>query len=200
MIIDPRLAIGGLLVVGSIAGVVGLVAASDSTIDVYVTPDAVVPGDRITASDLEIHSASIGILANRYVRPGEIPADGLIATRPIAAGELIPESAVGSTDSARLAPVVISSSGALPAALEPGVAVDLWAAREDEKTGDYATPTVLVPAAVVVRLVSADTIVAGADVTAIELLVPKADVARVLEALANEAVLSVVPTSLPADD
>lgn len=200
VVIDPRLAIGALLVVGSTAGVMALVTASDTRAEMYVTPVALTPGDRILPSELEVHSASVGALSTRYLRPGDIPDGGLVATRSIAAGELVPASAVGSTKGSRLSAIVVSTAGALPTGLGAGATVDLWAAREDEESGGFGTPTILVPSAIVVRLIAAETLVAGSEVTAIELLVPREDVARVLEATANDAVLSVVPTSLPVAD
>lgn len=195
-LIDPRLAIGVLLVAGSGAGVVAIVSAADDTVDVYLAPAALSPGDRLTADDLVTQGVRVPTASDRYLVPGEIPADGLVVSRPVAEGELVPDSAVGATSSERLAPVVVSVSGALAASIAPGASVDLWAAPEKE-SGEFGTPVVLVGGATVVRLVSTDSIVAAGDVAAVELLVPKASVARVLEALANRASIALVPTSIP---
>jgi hypothetical protein len=56
---------------------------------------------------------------------------------------------------------------------------------------------VIVPGAIVVRLVESDSIVAADQSTGIEVLVPKSKIARVLEALANDDAISVVPSSIP---
>jgi hypothetical protein len=46
-------------------------------------------------------------------------------------------------------------------------------------------------------LLESDSIVAGAQTTAIELLVPRIRVARVLDAIAHDDVLTVIPATLP---
>jgi hypothetical protein len=56
---------------------------------------------------------------------------------------------------------------------------------------------VIVSNAIVVRLVKSDSIVAKSQLTGLEVLVPRARVARVLDALANGDVISVVPATVP---
>lgn len=195
-VLDPRLIIGVLLVAGSAAGVVAIVSAADETVDVYVAASSLATGDRVTAEDLIVQGVGLAQASSRYLVPGELPEEGVILTRPLAEGELVPDSAVGNASGARLSSVVVAVPGALAASIASGASVDLWAAREEE-SGRYGTPVVLVGAATVVRLVSTDSIVGSGDVAAVELLVPKASVARVLEAIANGAAISLVPTSIP---
>ena len=193
---DPRLAIGLLLVAGSVAGVLAIVSAADDTVEVYAAREPLAPGDRIEIADLEIRSVGLADASTYYLVPGDVPSDGLVVTRPIAVGELLPASAVGSVDGLRLASLVLDVGGQLAASVQPGSVVDVWAAREVEN-GQYGPPKVIVSGATVVRLVAADSIIAGAQTTAIEVLVPRAKVARVLEALANSDALSIVPASIP---
>ncbi len=193
---DPRLAIGLALVVGAIAGVVWIVAAADDTVRLYSAKEPIAPGDRVTADDLEPRAVRVDAAAGLYLAPGDLPAGGVIVTRPIAAGELLPASATSSTDSLRLASVVVTPAGPLAASVEPGASIDLWAARELENH-QFGAPVVIVSNAVVVRLVTSDSIVARSQLTGLEVLVPRARVARVLDALANGDVISVVPASLP---
>ena len=49
---DLRLVLGVLLVVGSVAGVYGIVAAADRRVTVYAAASALTPGERIDAGDL----------------------------------------------------------------------------------------------------------------------------------------------------
>lgn len=193
---DPRLAIGLALVVAAIAGVVWIVAAADDTVQLYSAREPLAPGDRVTAGDLEPRAVRVDAAASLYLAPGDLPAAGVIVTRPIAAGELLPASATSSTDSLRLASVVVTPAGPLAASVEPGAAVDVWAARELE-SHQFGAPVVIVANAIVVRLVRSDSIVAKSQLTGLEVLVPRARVARVLDALANGDVISVVPASLP---
>ena len=68
--------------------------------------------------------------------------------------------------------------------------------RRPVAPGSFAAPTVLVSSAIVVRLVDQKNLVAS-NGSSVELLMPKADTATVLDAIANGAVLSVLPVDLP---
>ena len=193
--LDPRLVIGVLLVAGSIAGVVGIVAAADETVEVYAASAVLAPGDRVDAESLELRSVRLDDAIGLYLVPGDIPSDGLIVSRSVLEGELIPASAVGSSDGERLASVVLSG-GALAASVVPGAVVDVWAAKETE-AGRFGPPAVLAGQAIVVRLVESGSIVGGGETTAVELLVPRTKIARVLESIANSDSLSIVPGGLP---
>jgi hypothetical protein len=193
---DPRLAIGLALVVASVSGVLAIVAAADETIAVYVAHDSLAPGDRVRPADLDEVQVRLDAAADEYLVPGEIPAAGVVATRAVGAGELLAASAVGRADGLRLSPLVLSVAGELAASVGPGALVDIWAASEVEN-GEFGPPTVIVPDARVVRLVESEGIIAGGGATAVEVLVPKSKVARVLEAVADSDVISIVPASIP---
>ena len=194
--LDPRLLIGLLLVAGSVAAVVAIVSTADETIEVYSARAPLSPGDRIESSDLNMSSVRLANAGDLYLLSGEVPDGGFVMTRSVSAGELVPASAVGSTSGLSLTALVLSVDGALAASIEAGSPVDVWSSREGE-TGVFGPPSVIVSGATVVRLVEEDTIVAGSQSVAVEILVPRARVARVLEALSNSDVLSVVPASIP---
>lgn len=193
---DPRFAIGIVLVIASVAGVLVVVASADNTAMVYAARTALSVGDRITADDLVERSVRLGTITEKYLDADAIPSDGLIVTRTVAEGELVPASAVGSTAGERVASVVITVNAPLPKAVDAGSVVDVWAAREAE-SGTFGPPAVLVPSATVVRVIEADGIIAGGAAVDVELLVPRARTARILEAIANADALSLVPVSLP---
>ncbi|MBH0109398.1 SAF domain-containing protein [Salinibacterium sp. NG22] len=196
--LDPRLAIGVVLVVASVAGVVAIVAAADDSTEVYAAASSLTPGDRVMSSDLVIRSVKLNEATSHYIARGELPAEGFIATRPIEAGELVPTSSLGSHDGLSLTSVVVSPQGGLATSVTTGAAVDVWASAEAEE-GGYGAPGVIIAGAVVVRLVEDDSLVSSAQGSAIELLVPRSRVARLLEAMANGDVLSVIPANLPAE-
>ena len=195
--LDPRLAIGVVLVVASVVGVVSIVAATDESTEVYAAASTLTPGDRVLSSDLVIRSVKLNEATDRYIAQGELPDEGFIATRPIEAGELIPSSSLGSHDGLSLTSVVVSPQGGLSGTVATGASVDVWASAEAED-GSYAAPGVIISGAVVVRLLEDDSLVSAAHGNAIELLVPRSRVARLLEAMANGDVLSVIPANLPA--
>jgi hypothetical protein len=222
---DPRFAVGLILVVVSVLGVVGLVGAANASVDVLAARTSLSPGERVHASDLVPTSIRVGRTASLYLRQSDVPVTGVIITRSVSAGELIPHSAVGSQAGANLTSLVVATPSALPASVVPGSRVDLWAAVQaseqadgddgtdadgtaDAGTGDsgdaptdggagsFAPPSVLVSSAIVVRIIDQKQLVASSG-SSVELLVPKADVAAVLDAVANGAILSVVPVDLP---
>lgn len=193
---DPRLAIGLGLVIASAAGVLAIVSAADETVAVYAAAAPLTPGDRIAADDLDTRHVRLDDAETLYLVPGDIPGAGLVVTRAVAEGELVPASAIGSADSSRMTSVVLEVGWAFAASVQPTSLVDIWAARAVQG-GGFEPPTVLVSAANVVRLIESDSLSAGAEATAIEVLVPKAKLARVLEALAGGDAISIVPSNLP---
>lgn len=194
--LDPRLAIGLVLVAASVAGVVAIVSAADTSVQVYAARSALAPGDRVTAADLQARSVRLDVATALYLVPGDIPATGVVVTRAVAGGELVPASAVGSVDGLSLTSVVVSIGGPLAASVRPGSIVDLWAA-EKIANGHFGPPTVIVAGATVVRLMKSDSIVAADQATSIEVLVPRSKIARVLQALANDDSISIVPATIP---
>lgn len=195
---DPRLAIGLGLIAASVAGVLGLVSTADSTVQVLAARDSLAPGDRIDSGDLVRTSVRLADV-DLYLVPDEIPAEGLVVTRAVDAGELVPASAVGATAGVGLASVVVTINGQLPAAIAPGATADLWASRQ-EQANSFGPPSVIVSGATVVRLIAAKGLVTSGDTTTLEILVPRQRVARVLEAIANQDALSVIPTGIPIKD
>ncbi len=195
---DPRLAIGLVLIAASVAGVLGIVSSADASIVVLAARDDLAPGDRIDADDLVETSARLAD-SDLYLAPASVPDGGLIVTRAVGAGELVAVAAVGSTAGTRLASVVITVNGQLPAAVGAGTTVDLWASRKQEST-TFGPPSVIVSGAIVVRVIEQEGLVASGDVTTVEVLVPRLKVARVLEAVANADAISAVPTGLPIEN
>lgn len=193
---DPRLATGITLVVASVVGVVVIVSSVDRTVTAYAAGGVLTAGERIVAGDLVEREVRLGSLTEHYLVPGDIPDSGLVVTRTVTEGELIPASAVGTTAGARVSSLVVSVHSQLPRSVSEGSLVDLWAAPAVDAS-TFGPPTVVVAAATVVRVLEQDGLIAGGSV-GVELSVPRARTARVLEALANGDVLSVVPVATPA--
>lgn len=193
---DPRFAIGILLVGASVGGVYAVVSAADHTTTVYAASSALAAGQRVTASDLTRTEVRLGPVDKHYLSVDRLPKDGLVVTRAIAPGELVPVSAVGTLEGAKTASIVLSIQGVLAASIVPGAVVDVWSASELEH-GSYGPPTVLAGSSTVVRLVTGEGIVATSDSVSIEVQVPKAKIAAVLQAQANGDVISVVAVSTP---
>jgi hypothetical protein len=193
---DPRLVVGLVLVLASVAGVVALLRAADSTVGVYAASAALVPGQHVSASDLVQRDVVLDGADRHYVRVGSLPAGGLVIRTPVAAGELVPASAVGDAAKSGLTSMVVSVDGEVPSQIRAGAAADLWAAPTSD-SGDRPAepPSVLVSGAVVAEVRTGSGLVAG-DGVDVELLLPQTRVARVLQAQADGARLSVVPSGI----
>lgn len=194
--LDPRLIIGVLLVVASAVGVFALVTAADRTVAVYAAREPLLPGERLDADDLVQTSIRDDGPVALYLAPGDIPPEGVVVTRTVGQGELVPHSALGDVSGLRLTSVVVTMDGQLGAAVGPGSLVDVWAAPAEEGERIPA-PDVIVQGAIVVRLLASESIVAGRQTTAVEVLVPRDSTARLLEVIANGDALSVVAADLP---
>lgn len=196
---DPRLAVGIVLVLASVAGVAGVVLAADDSAAVWSARAALLPGDRIEEGDLELRQVRLGASAGLYLPAGSIPTRGAVVVRPIGAGELVPRAALGAVEGEQLASLVVGSSGALSASITDGSIVDLWASRATEE-GLFGPPAVLVSKATVVRVRESNSLIAGDTEVDVEILVPREKTALVLEALANNEALSFVPSTAPMGD
>jgi hypothetical protein len=193
---DPRFLVGLVLVAGSVVGCVALVAANDSSIEVYAVRETVVPGQTLVAGDLVAVRARLNAAESRYLTPDEFPEDGVIVTRSIEAGEIVPRSAVGRSSGADTAAVVLSLTSGLPESVRPGGVLDIWSARKSG-SGEFEPPVVIVSGATVVRLITDEQLLSNADGSSVEVLVPREAVAAVLESVANGAALSAVPDDIP---
>jgi hypothetical protein len=190
--LDPRILIGVALIVASALGTTALVGALTRTVVVYRADGPIVAGDRVTTARLAPATVRLGDASALYLS-GALPQEGLVATRSIAAGEMVPRSAVGTDVAVRSATVVVDLASPLAAGVAVGSTVDLWsAAKADPNENRYAAPVVLVGDAVVSRVVAPTGLIAGATKDSVELQVPREEVASVLAAQAGGARLSAV--------
>lgn len=192
--LDPRLVIGVVLVAGSTAGVWGLVTSLDTAAEVYAVRTTVTPGQRLDPSDLVRQSVRLGGALEHYVTPGSVPGDGVVVTRTIQAGELVPWSAVTRDDAAQVATVVVATRGALAQGLGPGSLVDVWSAPSADQ-GEQGAPGVLIAGAEIVAVIAGDGLLAREQV-AVELRVGHDQVGVVLTALAAGDALDLVAARL----
>lgn len=189
---DARFFLGILLVAASVAGVWFVVSASRTTAPVLAATRTIVIGEAISTDDLRVVDVSLGQVGDVYLDPDAL-ADGLVATRTIESGELVPESAVGDAAAVRTTSVVLRSSIDVPGSVVPGSVVEVWAAPLLER-GEYDAPRILVADATVISVTRDDSMIGGGS-AALELVIPRADVAATLAAMSDESALSVVPSA-----
>jgi hypothetical protein len=189
---DARFILGIVLIIGSIAAVWAVVAASRHTVPVLAAHRTIVPGEVIDIDDLQVADVALGLRAEAYLAPDDL-RPGTVAVRTIGAGELVARASVGPADSARTTAVVIHTDDEVPAAVSVGAVVEVWAAPQTER-GRFDAPHVLVADATVLSVSRADSVMGGGG-TSLELVIPRTDVAATLAAVADESRLSVVPVA-----
>jgi hypothetical protein len=189
---DARFFLGILLVVASVAGVWFVVAASRQTVPAFAASRTIVLGEAISSDDVRLVDVSLGQIGEAYLTEDAL-ADGLVATRTIQSGELVPRSAVGEASAVRTTSVVLRSAVDVPGSVDAGSTVEVWAAPLIER-GSYDAPRILVADATVVSVTRDDSMIGGGSAT-LEVVIPRADVPATLAAMADESALSIVPAS-----
>ncbi|GAA2080408.1 hypothetical protein GCM10009840_14810 [Pseudolysinimonas kribbensis] len=209
---DPRLFIGLLLVAASVAATVGIVASVDRRTEVYAAAGPLEPGQRIDASDLVARGVALDGSDALYLGVGDIPHGGLVITRPVAQGELVPASSVGRHADADDTSLVLRLATRVSGAVKAGARVDVWSAAPvtalavttdgaDPDGDGIAPPSVIVSDATVVRVLDGDqTLTADHEGSVVEVRLPRSRVARVLAAIAAGDDLAIVPAGLGLSD
>lgn len=123
---DPRLLVGLVLVAASTLAGARLLAQSDDTATVWATAGTVRAGD--DAAEVELVSSRIrledGATESSYLSAATRP--GGVFTRDLAAGELVPASALSAAES-DLADIALAvEAGDAPVDLTDGELVDVW--------------------------------------------------------------------------
>ena len=189
---DARFFLGILLIAASVVGVWFVVSASRQTVPVFAATRTIVPGEAVAGDDVRLVEVSLGQLEGAYLTADALE-NGLVATRTVAEGELVPQSAVGASAAAATTTVVLHSAVEVPASVDAGSVVEVWEAPLIDR-GTYDVPRILVADATIVS-VTRDESMIGGGAAALEVVIPRADVAAVLGAMADESALSVVPTA-----
>lgn len=188
---DVRFLIGVGLVIASVAAVWLIVTGARETAPVLQSTRTIVVGEVLTSADFRAVDVGLGALGDDYLTPGEL-GPGLIATRTITAGELVPHSATAPADSARTTTVVIDSAAGVSETITVGTVVELWYAPPRDGTRGFEDPRILVPDVTVAAVIEAGGMVSQGGTT-LEVVIDRSDVADVLAAITDGSALSVVP-------
>ncbi|MBP2413718.1 hypothetical protein JOF48_002517 [Arthrobacter stackebrandtii] len=188
---DPRLLIGILMVLASVAGVVALVGNAGKTTAMYAAKDAIVVGQPITADSFKVVQVQLGEVDGEYLDPRAGLKENSVAVRMVPKGELVPRSSIGSTDALDRKPVSVQVDEPLPKEVVPGTHVDVWVALPDDRNG-FKDPVLMLPGAEVAALNVASTSLGSGRNTQIMVLATDRQLPEFLGAVANEAKVSVV--------
>jgi hypothetical protein len=190
--LDPRFVVGLVLVVASTGGVVALLRSEDSSVVVMAAGAPLDAGRTVHASDLVPVRVRMDAAADLYAAPDAV--DGLVVTRFVGAGELVPRSSLSSADARTTASVVIPTAAGADHLVAPGTVVDVWAAApKGSGTNTYDAPRVIVSGATVARVIQPQGFVADQDHTQVQLTVPRQDVAAVIASTDERDQITLVP-------
>lgn len=188
---DPRLLIGILLVLASVAGVVALVGNADSTVPMYAAKDALVVGQKITAESFTVVQVQLGDVDGKYLDPTDELDVNAVAVRMVPKGELVSRTSIGRIDALDRKPAPISITEPLPKEVVVGAYVDAWVALPDDRNG-FVEPVLMLPGAEVASLSAASGTLGASKNMALMVLVTDAQMPKFLGAVANKAKVSVV--------
>lgn len=194
---DPRLGVGVVLVAGSVALGGWAVEQADRTVQVYVAREVLTPGETVGDEQLSVTAARLPSSGSGYLLADDPLPTGLVATRTVGQGELVPAAAVAAGESLDTRPVSLLVQGSLSNGVVPGALVDLWStptpAPSGRGTGDPVEPVLVAQGLRVADVREEDGLFSGAAASAVEVLVPRDELPSVLRAVAGDGKITLVP-------
>ena len=197
---DPRLLLGVLIVVLSVAGVLALLAAQDRTVPVYAADRPLSTGDHLELEDLRTVHVHIPEAADRYVAAAEGLPEGMQLTRMVGQGEILPAAALTEATVDGLQAVTVQAEHDLARAVQPGRLVDVWAAEGSGYSDEAADAVQLVSAGEVTDIRQSSSTFSAQDSVTVELLVSSEELTELLTALGEGAIISVLPSAAQDGD
>jgi hypothetical protein len=101
--------------------------AADARSPVFTARSALVPGQRLTETDLVRVDVHLGALSDLYVAAGAALAPHQVVLRVVPAGELVPRAAVGSQAQVAVQPLTLMVTAGAASTLQVGSEVDVYA-------------------------------------------------------------------------
>lgn len=188
---DPRLLVGVLLVLVSVAGVTFLVGSADRTTEVYAARDGIAVGERLTPENVVRAKVRLGNTEQHYITVEDgLPRD-VVAMQRIAKDQLVPRASLGEVDQLNRKPVALSIAQTLPSQAVAGARVDVWVAQPDAKNG-FSEPKLILPGAEIAEVTTGSTALGSSKTTVLMVLVEDRQMPGLLGAQANDAKMSVV--------
>ena len=193
--------LASLLVGGAVALGSWVMTAAQETTGVYVTSNAVAPGDRVSAQQLSVVQVRGEHIHEHYLIADEtLPAEA-VALRVLAAGEFIPRSAIGDAQLMLDRPIAIPMSTSLSKNVTAGSLADLWFVPDVSATvsngaspdeAPTSEPRQLAAGLVVAEITENSGLMARSGLS-VHVLVPTDLLPAVLGALAAPGTVSLVP-------
>ena len=188
---DPRLLVGILLVLASVVGVVSLVGAADQTTEAYAAREPIAVGETLTTDKLHRVKVRLVEVEQHYLTPETGLDAGLVAVQRIGKDQLLPRESVGQLDGLDRKPVAVTVEETLPDQAVAGSRVDVWVALPDTRNG-FSEPSLLLAGAEIAQITPGSTALGSSRSTVVMVLVPDAQMPKLLGAQANKAKIAVV--------
>lgn len=190
---EPRLLIGLALVVASVAGTTATLVLTSATEPYVVAARDLDVGTRVTSDHLRTVDVRLEGTEGTYLRNADDLREGAVIVDRVPGGQLVPTSSVGSSADLDRRPLGIPLTTALPGDTSAGDLVDLWVSERENTGRGWSEPVQVLEGAELAAIDQASgTLGAGTQMTA-QVLVEEADVAAVVDALATESRITVVP-------
>ena len=181
-----------LLVVGSMVGAWVLIEQSKTTEVFLVTKQNLASGTSLTAADLDQIPLSMFEISGSYLQPDAL-VDGLVLTRPLAAGEAVPVSALTTAELTNWSNVVLTPALELSSQIEVGTKVSIWSSPHlDFQT--FGEPDLLATDIEVVKIIEPQGNFADTS-KSVELRVPKNSLQYLIGAITNNDALALTSHS-----
>ena len=184
-----RAAIGGILVAGSIVGVMAALSGTRDTQSVLVSNGALAPGTALREADVSVVEVPRNAVFDGYVGPQELEGS-LFVSSPVGPGGMIPKNSVSSTSLSDSSVVTIQLAVGRPEWLQPGATATFWV-QPPSAENSFGEPFVLAPAVVVLAVSTDDGFAADAMTSQVDLLVSRRALPGVLHAIPMMAIGSV---------
>lgn len=195
---DARLAVGVLLVLGSVVTGSVVVRAADQRAPVYTARGALVPGQRLTQADLLRVDVHLGDVSEHYLTATAPLPSPLVVLRPVPAGELVPVQAVGPESAVGVQPLTLVVDPLVAVSLQVGSEVDVYA---DLPSGTgvggttFSGPELVLQRVPVSNLPQPSSALGGASGSdrAVQIMVPTVRVKDLIAAVDRGARMTLVP-------
>ena len=186
------LAASSLLVLGSMVGAWVLIEQSKTTEVFLVTKQNLASGTSLKASDLDQIPLSMFEISGSYLQPAAL-VEGLVLTRPLAAGEAVPVSALTTAELTNWSNVVLTPALELSSQIEVGTKVSIWSSPHlDFQT--FGEPDLLATDIEVVKIIEPQGNFVDTS-KSVELRVPKNSLQYLIGAITNNDALALTSHS-----
>lgn len=197
--LDARLVLGVVLVLVAVVAGARVFASAGRSTSVYVARHALVPGEHLVAADLAVGQVRFSGEGGSYIAVGGRAPTGYLVTRYVAAGELLPLTALSasaSTVGASRYVTVPVAPGHLPSSLEHGDLVDVYVTPKVAAGDRVPAPTCVLAAVPVDSADGGSESLSAGSTVAVVLDVPAAKVGTLIHAVEDGTIdLARVPAA-----